>query len=93
VQRFTETLHRSISLFCAIPDGKPFHTFPGIALVRPGARASATTDHQLALRADGSFEVIAWHNRLTEAESDSVEYSRNNFDAGITFPAFRSLTR
>ena len=48
---------------------------------------------QPALRADGSFDVIAWHKRLTKAENDNVEYSRNNFDAGITFPAFRSRAR
>ncbi|WP_292166659.1 hypothetical protein [Mesorhizobium sp.] len=32
VHRFAETLSRSISCLAAIPDGKPFHTFPGIAL-------------------------------------------------------------
>jgi len=33
IERFA-TANRSISLFLAIPDGKPFHTFPGIALGR-----------------------------------------------------------
>jgi hypothetical protein len=33
-RRFTETPNRSTCLFCAIPDGKPLHTFPGIALIR-----------------------------------------------------------
>jgi hypothetical protein len=30
--RFVETANRPISCFDAIPDGKPFRTFPGIAL-------------------------------------------------------------
>ncbi|MGX8010200.1 hypothetical protein ACVDG8_015160 [Mesorhizobium sp. ORM8.1] len=30
--RFTETVKRPVSCFDAIPDGKPLHTFPGIAL-------------------------------------------------------------
>jgi hypothetical protein len=33
LERFA-TANRSISLFLAIPDGKPLHTFPGIALGR-----------------------------------------------------------
>ncbi|WP_210215155.1 hypothetical protein, partial [Mesorhizobium sp. M4B.F.Ca.ET.089.01.1.1] len=38
VHRLAETLSRSISCLAAIPDGKPLHTFPGIALNPDGAR-------------------------------------------------------
>ena len=42
VHRFTETANRSNSLFDAIPDGKPFHTFPGIALEGDAAEHAQT---------------------------------------------------
>ncbi|MGY5780498.1 hypothetical protein, partial [Rhizobium sp. LEGMi135b] len=44
VQLFTETLNRSISLFLAIPDGKPLRTFPGIACLMTFAAEQAKNE-------------------------------------------------